>query len=106
MSTKRYQGWTNYSTWAVALWIDNDEGLYRERLALVREETTAASRGHVRAAVGERLRTWVEEMAPDLGATLWSDLLTAAIGDVDWSELAGHWIDEQTENDEHARGEV
>ena len=29
-----YNGWTNYETWAVKLWIDNDEGTYtywRER---------------------------------------------------------------------------
>lgn len=24
-----YNGWTNYETWNVALWVGNDEGFYR-----------------------------------------------------------------------------
>ena len=27
-TNKQYNGWTNYATWNVALWIGNDEGLY------------------------------------------------------------------------------
>src|SRR4051794_430341 len=35
MSDKRYNGWTNYETWLVALWADNDEASYhyQQRLA-------------------------------------------------------------------------
>jgi hypothetical protein len=26
---KTYNGWPNYETWNVMLWMDNDEGMYR-----------------------------------------------------------------------------
>lgn len=29
-----YQGWKNYETWNVALWVNNDEPLYRQMRAL------------------------------------------------------------------------
>ena len=28
IAEKGYNGWTNYETWNVALWIQNDQGLY------------------------------------------------------------------------------
>ena len=35
MDTK-YQGWTNYQTWNVALYINNDESLYNEAKRLAK----------------------------------------------------------------------
>ena len=32
-----YNGWTNYETWNVALWINNDEGLYRHAVRYVQQ---------------------------------------------------------------------
>ena len=85
-----YQGYTNHATWAVSLWVDNDEGLYNERREIVRVN-------RVKYECAAALKSWIEDMVPDLGATLWSDLLNGALSDVNWDELAQTWIDEANE---------
>ena len=34
-----YNGWKNYETWNVALWLGNDEGLYNEARRFKRSRT-------------------------------------------------------------------
>lgn len=89
-----YQGWKNHSTWAVALWVNNECGLYDHRRALALDAIEEAKRGEreARGILADMLKDWIEEEAPDLGATLWADLLTSALGQVDWYELAEHWL--------------
>ena len=36
MDDTSYNGWTNYATWNVALWMGNDEFLYNTAIACVR----------------------------------------------------------------------
>ena len=38
MTQSKYNGWANYETWNVALWIGNDEGLYREAVRFMRRD--------------------------------------------------------------------
>lgn len=94
-----YQGWKNHATWAVALWVDNDPGTYEHRRELARAAIDDAKQG-ARQAYGiyaDALKKWIEEEAPDLGATLWADLLASALGQVDWYELAKHWLANERE---------
>lgn len=100
---KTYNGWTNYPTWAVNLWLSNDEGLYNEALERARTvagETESRSeywtleQSH-RFGLADELKTWVtDELAPDLGATFAADLLGYALELVDWHEIANAWLED------------
>ncbi len=88
MSEQGYNGWANYPTWAVNLWLGNDEALYR----LATEKVVAA--GLERGPVADALKSWVRDvLAPDLGATFAADLLGYALDLVDWYEIADAWIE-------------
>jgi len=65
-NTETYNGWKNYPTWAVNLWLSNDEGLYAGTLARVE-----ASKGEGRHEVADTLKAWVTlDLTPDLGAMI------------------------------------
>ena len=76
-----YCGYTNYETWAVSLWIDNDEGMQNILIDLVNEADDVSD-------LTNDIEAWIREEMPDLGASVWTDLLAAAIGEVDWAEIA------------------
>ena len=102
----RYNGYANYETWAVALWLGNDEGTYRywrkaagdeKRQApvcwRVREDVWPAQRAAT-FRLADRIRDEVTEGAPDLPTSLYSDLLQAALSEVDWHEVAETFLED------------
>ncbi len=101
MADKEYNGWTNYETWNVALWLGNEQGSERywasEAEDRFREaESSRSFTREDRAALdlAEQLKNEIEETAPELGASMFSDLLSAALSEVNWLEIARHYIDD------------
>ena len=111
-----YNGWTNYTTWCVNLWLDNDEqtqNATKARVADFLEDwepapviasigiTTAQAR---RYAVADMLKEWVDEVVwpggEPIPACMATDLVNSALSEVDWHEIADAWIGPWLENQE------
>lgn len=106
MATKEegYNGWKNYETWCVGLWIDNERPSYdRAREMAVNAKERAVDHERVidgtwdagRAAtyiLSDALEDWIKDMVPELESGMFQDLLNAAISEVDWHELAEHYL--------------
>ncbi len=101
----KYQGWTNYETWAVKLWMDNDEASYNfwqeqtvECWDGAKDEPHISRAENALYALAERLKEYHEERMEDLLArqkepTFLNDLLHAAL-EVNWQEIADALLEE------------
>lgn len=97
MGSHGYNGWANYPTWCVALWIDNEEHLYRAWRDVatdcwdeLRPEATFVEKKHEAIyELATRLKDHFEMSQEDLELTgWWSDLMSFSLGLVEWSEVA------------------
>ena len=94
-NSDEYNGWVNRETWATALHLSNDEGLYRECVELVANEM---AHGHSMVAAGEAIAEFVSEFVQDPVfhtdtevAPHWARLMASDVGSfyrVDWTDVA------------------
>lgn len=84
-----YNGWKNWETWNVALWCDNEEGIYRDRM---RQKPKTAE--ECEAFVREYFPAGTPEMQSN------DDPYEQDARYVDWEEIASHWAEDYEDDDE------
>jgi len=92
MTKKEYNGWTNYETWAVKLWLDNEQSsseFWNERA----KEQFERDAKNAKYDLANILKEHHEEALPELTGFA-ADLLNAAMSEVNWDEIAGSIIDD------------
>lgn len=96
-----YNGWVNYPTWAVHLWISNEEALWDTALEIV--GYAERERGEDVWYGPDTLREWVVgALVPDLSASMAGDILGWALGQVDWLEVYDAIVEALPEVDDEA----
>ena len=99
MADTTYNGWTNYETWLVNLWMDNEQGSQEYFLEQAQERYDAAKPTQystteevARFVFADWLKEFHEENRPELPG-VYGDLLGGALSAVNWDEIARHYID-------------
>ncbi len=118
MADKTYNGWTNYETWVVALWMGNEEGSCRAGQYMAEEaydnaEADNSFTREERAALdlADAMKAEYEEAKDCLlarseaSASVWDDLIGAALSEVNWYEIAQHLLEDVDKEDVSAENE-
>ena len=111
MEKKDYNGWTNYETWCVKLWLDNEQSTseyWSEQAqeqfenAEIRAEKYFSQSEKARFTLADQLKQQITDEQPEMGASMYSDLLGAALSEVNWNEIANAFL-EEVENYEYQK---
>lgn len=107
MTKKEYNGWTNYETWLVKLWIDNDQGTHNYWQDRTREihdsalpDRTFTQTENAALELADELKHEHEEIATQSGVPTTgfvADLFNAAMSEVNWHEIATSLIEDNCE---------
>ena len=100
-----YNGWSNYETWNVALWMDNEPGTYEMAREWATEaiENAEACEYLTKQEVATRdvassLEDFIRENNPLADdASVYSDILSANLSEVNWHAIAEGWVQETVE---------
>ena len=106
MNKVEYNGWTNYETWLVNLWMTNVQGgtaFTMEFLAERPDNFVVYKQNTV--ALAKFLKDIYEEDADELFSSrplsdtnlFWKDLINSALSEVNWMEIARHRVEEWEE---------
>lgn len=94
MEQKEYNGWHNYETWLVNLWLTNDSCSYDYWVEVTNESENIHE-------LSERIKDEIEEFNPlNDKADLYADLMSAAISEVNFYEIAESFWDDFKEIEE------
>ena len=90
-----YNGWVNRETWAAALHLSNDEGLYSYCLELVEGKRRWSAGDAIEAFVNDCVDGVLYPDSGDVASPLWRSFISdvGSLWRVDWADVADSFLD-------------
>lgn len=107
---EQYNGWKNRETWALNLWLTNDQGLYELALENARNGAQSYEPGEFGPAtvpdyyIGEGIQSLWEELTDPSQGLLPAETIITMLRDVgseyrvNWDEIGAYWLSELDES--------
>ena len=91
----KYNGWTNYDTWLCNLWFDNFE--FSEMLDMF---DGCEDKDDILRVIKNYIKDYVEEVVEESrgnASGFINDLISSALGEIDYYDIAEHYVDDVAE---------
>lgn len=95
--SNKYNGWTNWETWNANLWIDNDWRMSESFAMQAGDLLSSFEPDEAIERLSGRIEEYFREQMPELNGKLdgfFDDVLSMAMREVNWREIAKHYVEE------------
>jgi hypothetical protein len=94
MNTQKYNGWSNYETWLCNMWFDNFD--FTDMMDMF---DNCEDNCDVLDVIVNYIKEYVEEfvecsLSPASQHGFIHDMLNAVISEIDWRDIAEHYVDD------------
>jgi hypothetical protein len=98
MNTQKYNGWSNYETWLINMHFDNFD--FEEVMDIFDD---CKDKGEMLTRIAEYIEEYVEEVVESMCVEsplpcLLQDIISSTLTEVDYRDIAEHYIDDVIAN--------
>jgi predicted HAD superfamily phosphohydrolase len=96
MNQNKYNGWSNYETWNCKLWLDNDQSNdenIKNHIDHLRVKSNLTKNDLV-YKLSQYLEHLINMETPELKASMYSDILSASLREINYYEIAESFYDD------------